>query len=128
MTIRVPRFAQQFFGFGNALIAWPAGVIWILQFYAADIRLANQPGRALSLPQYFFSNDVFIQRHVQRQPDSRIVKWRPGGVELIIVGRQLRRHVQLIAHGLFKLRELVNRYRINNIDFTRFIAVNVRRL
>lgn len=108
--------APAVFRLGNPLLARPAGVIRVVQRHAADIRLADHPGRALPWPELLSGNDIFIKRHIQRATHSGVVKRRPGSIEFVVIGRQLRRNVQLVAHGFLQLRKLIDRHRINNID------------
>jgi hypothetical protein len=46
----ISGLVQQLFRLGDALVQRPAGVIRVLQLHAADIRLADEPRRALPLP------------------------------------------------------------------------------
>ena len=92
------RLVKQFFCLGNAFVARPAGVIRLFQRDAADIGLANQPCRTLSLPHHLIGDDIFIQPHVERPAHSGVIKGRFSGIEFVIVGRQLWRNVQLRAH------------------------------
>ncbi len=117
--------APAVFRLSNPLLARPAGVVWVAQRHAADIRLADHPGRALPLAKHFSGNDIFIKRHIQRAPHAGVVKRRAGSIEFVVIGSQLRRNVQLIAHGFLQLRKLIDRHRINNIDLPRFVAVDI---
>lgn len=96
-----------------------------MQRHAADIRLTDQPGRALALAKHFSGNDIFIKRHIQRATHTGVVKRRPGSIEFVVIGRQLRRNVQLVAHGFLQLRKLIDRHRIDNINLPCFVAVDI---
>lgn len=60
MAFIIPRLRQQFFRLGNPFLTRPAGVVRVMQRHAADIRLTDQPGRALALAKHFSGNDIFI--------------------------------------------------------------------
>ena len=125
MAFIIPRLRQQFFRLGNPFLTRPAGVVRVMQRHAADIRLTDQPGRALALAKHFSGNDIFIKRHIQRATHTGVVKRRPGSIEFVVIGRQLRRNVQLVAHGFLQLRKLIDRHRIDNINLPCFVAVDI---
>ena len=93
MAFIIPRLRQQFFASAIRFSTRPASVVRVMQRHAADIRLTDQPGRALALAKHFSGNDIFIKRHIQRATHTGVVKRRPGSIEFVVVGRQLRRNV-----------------------------------
>ncbi|CCJ91722.1 hypothetical protein BN132_3650 [Cronobacter turicensis 564] len=72
-------------------------------------------------------DNVFVERHIERAAHARVVKRRFAGIKFIVIGGKQRRDINLVGYRFFQLGELVERHGAGDVDFARFIAIQIRR-